>query len=80
MAKGAVVVYLSRLGGRLRCDQKIMLDANAQLIAPAARGVSPMGDHLSDERHSVVIDEHRVVVRAAEPVGVARGLSTLIRS
>ena len=46
---------------------------------PAARGVSPMGDHLSDERHSVVIDEHGVVVRAAEPVGVARGLSTLIQ-
>src|SRR5215510_4889092 len=36
-------------------------------VLPAARGVSPMGDHLSDERHSVVIDEHRVVVRAAEP-------------
>jgi hypothetical protein len=33
MATGAVVVYFSRLGGRLRCDQKIMLDANAQLIA-----------------------------------------------
>jgi hexosaminidase len=26
-----------------------------------------------------VIDEHRIVVRAAEPVGVARGLSTLIQ-
>jgi hexosaminidase len=38
-----------------------------------------MGDHLSDERHSVVIDEDGVVVRAAEPVGVARGLSTLIQ-
>jgi uncharacterized protein DUF3182 len=33
MARGAVVVYFSRLGGRLRCDQKIMLDADAQLIA-----------------------------------------------
>jgi hexosaminidase len=38
-----------------------------------------MGDRPSDERHSLVIDEHRVVVRAAEPVGVARGLSTLIQ-
>jgi len=40
---------------------------------------TPMGDRPSDERHSLLIDEHRVVVRAAEPVGVARGLSTLIQ-
>jgi len=33
MARGVVVVYFSRLGGRLRGDQKIMLDADAQLIA-----------------------------------------------
>src|SRR5262249_4276048 len=46
---------------------------------PAPSGVSPMGDRPCDERHSLVIDEHRVVVRAAEPVGVARGLSTLIQ-
>jgi hexosaminidase len=38
-----------------------------------------MGGRPSDERHSLVIDEHRVVVRAAQPVGVARGLSTLIQ-
>jgi hexosaminidase len=38
-----------------------------------------MGDRPSDERHSLVIDEHRIVVRAAEPVGVVRGLSTLIQ-
>jgi len=48
-------------------------------VLPAPRGVSPMGDRPSDERHSLVIDEHRVVVRAAEPVGVALGLSTLIQ-
>jgi hexosaminidase len=48
-------------------------------VLPAPRGVSPMGDRPSDERHSLLIDEHRVVVRAAEPVGVARGLSTLIQ-
>jgi len=57
---------------------KVELTTGDELGAlPAARGISPMGDHPSDERHSVVIDEHRVV-RAAEPVGVARGLSTLI--
>src|SRR3984893_8445544 len=38
-----------------------------------------MGDRPSDERHSLMIDQHRVVVRAAEPVGIARGLSTLIQ-
>jgi hexosaminidase len=48
-------------------------------VLPAPRGVSPTGDRPSDERHSLVIDEHRVVVRAAEPVGIARGLTTLIQ-
>jgi hexosaminidase len=46
---------------------------------PVPRGDSPMGGRPSDERHSLVIDEHRAVVRAAEPVGVARGLTTLIQ-
>jgi hexosaminidase len=48
-------------------------------VLPAPRGISPMADRPSDERHSLLIDEHRVVVRAAAPVGVARGLSTLIQ-
>src|SRR5262249_44916586 len=42
-------------------------------------GVSPTGDEPPDERHSLTIDEHQIVVRAAEPVGVARGLTTLIQ-
>ena len=48
-------------------------------VLPAPRGVSPLGDRSLDERHSLVIDEHQILVRAAEPVGVARGLSTLIQ-
>src|SRR5262249_32213380 len=32
-----------------------------------------------DERHSLAIDGDRVVVRAVEPSGVARGLTTLIQ-
>jgi hexosaminidase len=48
-------------------------------VLPAPRGISPIGDRPSDEQHSLVIDEHRVVVRAAQPVVVARGLSTLIQ-
>ena len=46
---------------------------------PAPKGVSPTGDGPPDERHSLTIDEHLVVVRAAEPVGAARGLTTLIQ-
>ena len=42
---------------------------------PAPNGVSPTGDGPSDERHSLTIDEHLVVVRAAEPVGAARELA-----
>src|SRR5262245_9373889 len=46
---------------------------------PSPVGISPTGDGPPDERHSLTIDEHQVVVRAAEPVGVARGLTTLIQ-
>ena len=59
---------------------RIELTTGDELRAlPVPKGVSPMGGRPSDERHSLVIDEHQVVVRAAEPVGVARGLSTLIQ-
>ena len=47
------------------------------LSAPA--GLSPAGDDPSDERYSLAIDAGRVVVRAVEPAGVARGLTTLIQ-
>jgi Protein of unknown function (DUF3182) len=33
MVRGVVVVYFSRLGGRLRGDQQILLDADARLLA-----------------------------------------------
>jgi hexosaminidase len=44
---------------------------------PAPIGLSPAGDGPADERYSLVIDGDQVVVRAAEPAGVARGLTTL---
>jgi hexosaminidase len=44
---------------------------------PAPLGISPAGDAPPDERHSLAIDRDQVVVRAGEPVGVARGLTTL---
>jgi hexosaminidase len=46
---------------------------------PAPIGLSPAGNGLAGERHSLVIDGDQVVVRATEPVGVARGLTTLIQ-
>jgi hexosaminidase len=44
---------------------------------PAPLGVSPAGDGPADERYSLTIDADQVIVRAAEPAGVARGLTTL---
>jgi hexosaminidase len=46
---------------------------------PAPQGLSPTGDGPADERHSLAIDADGAVLRAAEPVGVARGLTTLIQ-
>jgi len=46
---------------------------------PAPAGLSPVGDGPADERHALVIDDDQVLVRAAEPAGVARGLTTLIQ-
>jgi hexosaminidase len=46
---------------------------------PAPAGLSPDGGGPADERYSLVIEDGRVVLRAAEPVGVARGLTTLIQ-
>ena len=47
---------------------------------PAPAGLSPakVGSP-ADERYSLLIDVGQVVVRAAEPAGVARGLTTLIQ-
>jgi hexosaminidase len=46
---------------------------------PAPAGVSPTGEDPADERYSLVVGGDQVVVRAAEPAGVARGLTTLIQ-
>ncbi|HYX58835.1 MAG TPA: family 20 glycosylhydrolase, partial [Streptosporangiaceae bacterium] len=46
---------------------------------PASAGLSPDGGDPADERYSLVIEDSRVVLCAAEPVGVARGLTTLIQ-
>ena len=46
---------------------------------PRSAGLSPDGGDPAGERYSLVIEDGQVVLRAAEPVGVARGLTTLIQ-
>ena len=46
---------------------------------PASAGLSPGGGDPADERYSLVIEDGQVLLLAAEPVGVARGLTTLIQ-
>ena len=46
---------------------------------PAPAGLSPDGGNPAAERYSLLIEGDRVVLRAAEPAGVARGLTTLIQ-
>ena len=59
---------------------RIELAAGGELAGlPAPAGLSPAGGHAADERYSLVIDAGQVAVRAAEPAGVARALTTLIQ-
>src|SRR6266576_526141 len=44
---------------------------------PAPVGLSPAGGDPAGERYSLVIEDARIVLRAAERAGVARGLTTL---
>jgi len=44
---------------------------------PAPLGVSPSGGRPPDERHSLTAADGQVLLRAVEPAGVARGLTTL---
>ena len=59
---------------------RIELAAGAGLGGlPAPAGLSPGGGDPAGERYSLVIEDGRIVVRATEPVGVARGLTTLLQ-
>jgi hexosaminidase len=48
-------------------------------VLRAPQGLSPAGDGPADERYSLAITADRIVLRAAEPVGIARGLTTLLQ-
>lgn len=59
---------------------KVQLAGDHEIRAlPRPAGVWPVGDGPADERHSITIAIDGVVVRAVEPVGVARALMTLIQ-
>ena len=44
---------------------------------PAPLGLAPAGEFPDDERYSLTVDASQVLLRAAAPAGVARGLTTL---
>jgi hypothetical protein len=48
-------------------------------VLPAPLGSRHWRGGPPDERHVLEIDADQVVVRAVEPVGVARGLTTLLQ-
>jgi hexosaminidase len=48
-------------------------------VLRAPLGLSPTGGDPADERHSLTITAGQVVLRGAEPVGVARALTTLLQ-
>src|SRR5262245_24523603 len=46
---------------------------------PAPAGLSPEGGTPADERHALTVDGDGIVVRAVEPAGAARALTTLVQ-
>ncbi len=59
---------------------RVELGANAELVTlPVTTGVSPLGDSIPDERYSLTIGPTGIHLVAPEPVGIARGLTTVIQ-
>ena len=46
---------------------------------PTSAGLSPAGGDPAGERYSLVIEDGQIMLRATDPAGVARGLTTLIQ-
>src|SRR5262249_41125316 len=72
------------LEGKRRTDDvaiiRIEVEDGSDLAAlPATIGVSPVADAIPDERYSLTVSGNGVKVRAREPVGVARALTTLVQ-
>ncbi len=58
-------------------EPSILIELAAGNELPASQGLSPRGGTPPDERYALTITAGEILVRAAEPVGVARALTTL---
>jgi hexosaminidase len=58
-------------------EPTIRIELAAEPELPTPHGLSPSGGSPPDERYALTITADEILVRAAEPVGVARGLTTL---
>jgi hexosaminidase len=82
LARRTGVSLAPSLGAAAADEPSVVIEAGApadldELPGPA--GLAPAGGDPPDERYALVIDAGRVVLRAAGPAGVARGLTTLIQ-
>jgi hexosaminidase len=64
-------------GGRC-CRVELTHGAEFDAIPPPA-GISPLGDFTPDERYSLKVDGEGILIRAVEPAGIERGLTTLLQ-
>ncbi len=69
---------IAPVAGRPEPDEPtIRIELAAQHELPPPQGLSPGGGSPPDERYDLTITAGQILVRAAEPVGVARALTTL---
>jgi hexosaminidase len=81
-ARRTGIQLIPTAGQRISADPsiKVELASGKDLTALGRpRGVWPIGSRPADERHSLRIDEHRIVVRAIESAGASRALTTLVQ-
>ena len=72
-------LHLAPVGqGRVGPDEpSVQIELTAEHEGPPPQGLSPEGGSPPDERYDLTITAGQVLIRAAEPVGVARALTTL---
>jgi hexosaminidase len=67
------------LAGLAPCIRVEIAPDSEIVVLPPPIGVSPSADLAPDERYSLSCDRDRIVVRCAEAIGAARGLTTLLQ-
>lgn len=77
---GLLVTPMAGNPGPAEQSIRIELAASDELgVLPAPLGISPTGEGPPDERHSLTVGADQIVLRALEPAGVARALTTLLQ-